>query len=79
MNHSVQNAEKTRKNAEISGKKREKTRKKATRRLRKGTIRDIANPGSNLQGPDIRKSRFLLIEKEGIPMYQDEKHPMMTI
>jgi hypothetical protein len=72
MNHSVQNAEKTRKNAE-------KTRKDATRRLRKGTVRDIANPGSNLQGPDIRKSRFLLIEKEGIPMYQDEKHPMMTI
>jgi hypothetical protein len=47
--------------------------------MRKGTVRDIANPGSNLQGPDIRKSRFLLIEKEGIPMYQDEKHPMMTI
>jgi hypothetical protein len=62
-----------------SAKRREKTRKKQSGRLRKGTVRDIANPGSNLQGPDIRKSRFLLIEKEGIPMYQDEKHPMMTI
>ena len=76
MNHSVQNAEKTRKNAEKNAKRREK---KQSGRLRKGTVRDIANPGSNLQGPDIRKSRFLLIEKEGIPMYQDEKHPMMTI
>ena len=76
MNHSVQNAEKTRKHAEENAKRRGK---KQSGRLRKGTIRDIANPGSNLQGPDIRKSRFLLIEKEGIPMYQDEKHPMMTI
>lgn len=76
MNHSVQNAEKTRKNVEKNAKKRGK---KQSGRLRKGTVRDIANPGSNLQGPDIRKNRFLLIEKEGIPMYQDEKHPMMTI
>ena len=79
MNHSVQNAEKTRKNAERRGKNVKKRGKKQSGRLRKGTVRDIANPGSNLQGPDIRKSRFLLIEKEGIPMYQDEKHPMMTI
>ena len=76
MNHSVQNAEKTRKNAEKNAKRRGK---KQSGRLRKGTVRDKEDPGSNLQGPDIRKSRFLLIEKEGIPMYQDEKHPMMTI
>jgi hypothetical protein len=54
-------------------------RKKQSGRLRKGTVRDKEDPGSNLHDPDIRKSRFLLIEKEGIPMYQDEKHPMMTI
>ncbi|MBR6525108.1 MAG: hypothetical protein IKT57_03980 [Clostridia bacterium] len=52
---------------------------KKRKKMRKGTVRDKEDPGSNLQGPDIRKSRFLLIEKEGIPMYQDEKHPMMTI
>lgn len=50
-----------------------------TQKTRKGTVRDKEDPGSNLHDPDIRKSRFLLIEKEGIPMYQDEKHPMMTI
>ena len=60
-------------------KKRGKTRKNAKRKAAEGTVRDKEDPGSNLQGPDIRKSRFLLIEKEGIPMYQDEKHPMMTI